>query len=353
VVLSAGIATGMLLGGDDQDSNMKVVITYDPPSPEECAAIANGTVVDGQEDATVQSFDIHIQVTLAYEADMAVLLTEMTQQIQETLLPLLVGCDDDAPTTNVIANGGVNAKQNEAQSCSDGAAGPCHSVIVTMDLYLKGEESSETLKETISNVFAGDHLINNLRSSSPVEQIDFIEVVQSEPSTDEPTLGPSPSIVNANPTNPPNALQVDVPTPNPTRSPINYPIPVETPAPTTRRPATAPTPAPAIVPTPPPTSPPTPGPTKAPTLPPTPAPTKSPTKLPSSAPTSTPVISPTPPPTPAPTPDPTKEPTPLPTPEPTPSPTPEPTPQPTPSPTAAPSTRESLCLLLPLLPVCI
>jgi hypothetical protein len=51
--------------------------------------------------------------------------------------------------------------------------------------------------------------------SLPVEQIDIIEVVPLEASTDERTLGPSTSIVNANPTNPPNAFQVDVPTPNP------------------------------------------------------------------------------------------------------------------------------------------
>jgi hypothetical protein len=321
---------------------------FDPPSEEDCAAIANGDALTNQEGGIVNEFDLTIDVTFVptSETDMNdALMDELMKPIQQYLMPSLVGCvvEDsrrlDAPVIRgsrkldtslryIILNAIANGEYLAEESCEQDAEAPCYRVSVNLQLFLKEETRFFTLIDFIAADFDGSArpLVDRLGLADPFKTIRLVGV-----SSLNPTEAPTPQ---------PSSLPSVSPTMNPTASPTTPP-PTETPSasPTTESPTTSPTKAPTLSPTPPPTPDPTAAPVVATTPPPTPSPTRDPTPSPTRDPTPSPTRDPTPPPTPNPTPPPTRDPTPAPTPEPT---TPAPTPEPTPAPTSRCSMLETI-----------
>jgi hypothetical protein len=340
---------------------------FDPPSEEDCAAIANGDALTNQEGGIVNEFDLTIDVTFVptSETDMNdALMDELMKPIQQYLMPSLVGCvvEDsrrlDAPVIRgsrkldtslryIILNAIANGEYLAEESCEQDAEAPCYRVSVNLQLFLKEETRFFTLIDFIAADFDGSArpLVDRLGLADPFKRIELVGVSSLTP-TEAPTPQPS-SLPSVSPTiNPTASPTTPPPTETPSASPTRQPVV----APTTESPTTSPTKAPTRSPTPPPTPDPTAAPVVGPTPPPTPAPTRAPTPSPTRAPTPNPTRDPTPSPTrdptPSPTrdptPSPTRDPTPLPTPLPTPSPTRDPTPAPTPEPTASPTSRCSM-----------
>eukprot|EP00980_Cylindrotheca_fusiformis_P002576 scaffold609_cov130-Cylindrotheca_fusiformis.AAC.12 len=365
------------------------VCAFDPPTPDQCNRIANGTEVKNQDDMGNRSFKVRLDVVIDENYDLAVVALDLQKVLQSFLIPDLAGCGGRNSTTarrrtrgislgqhrqldvcpHIVANGVSNVQipENDDKECDEGIPN-CIRASATLDLYLNGPERIDELIEMLTvtldngklsdswilppalkeiihtSVESGDitpapsRVPTNLPSASPTIQLSQLpsEVppTTSRPtfllntkSTPPPTPGPTPS-----PTAPPNPDPTPPPTKLPTLEPSPPPTTNPTPPPTRR-----PTPSPTAPPNPDPTPPPTQQPTKSPTPPPTPEPTPSPTRYPTSDPK--PTRTPTTPPTPRPTPSPASPPNPNPTPPPTRQPTKDPTPPPTPDPTPPPTRK--------------
>jgi hypothetical protein len=312
---------------------------FDPPSEEDCAAIANGDALTNQEGAIVNEFDLTIDVTFVStsETDMNdALMDELMNVIQQFLMPSLVGCvvEDirrlDAPVIRgnrkldtslryIILNAIANGEYLAEESCEEDAEAPCYRVSVNLQLFLNEETRFFTLINFIAADFDGSTrpLVDRLGLADPFKTIQLVGVSSLTP-TEAPTPQPS-SLPSVSPTmNPTGSPTTPPPTATPSASPTRQPVV----GPTTESPTRSPTKAPTRSPTPPPTPDPTATPVVGPTPPPTTAP---PTNVPSPDPSPAPVVAPTPPPTPSPTRDPTLTPTRAPTPPPTPEPTASPT----------------------------
>jgi hypothetical protein len=169
---------------------------FDPPSEEDCAAIANGDALTNQEGAIVNEFDLTIDVTFVptSETDMNdALMDELMKPIQQYLMPSLVGCvvEDsrrlDAPVIrgsrkldtslryiilNVIANGEYLAEE----SCEQDAEAPCYRVSVNLQLFLKEETRFFTLINFIAAEFDGSArpLVDRLGLADPFKTIKLV-----------------------------------------------------------------------------------------------------------------------------------------------------------------------------------
>jgi hypothetical protein len=334
-------------------------LLFNPPSEEDCAAIANGDALTNQEGGIVNEFNLPVDVTFLPTSDTDMndaLMDELMNAIQQYLMPLLVGCvvEDsrrlDAPVIRgsrkldsslryVILNAITNGEYLAEESCEEDVEAPCYRVSVNLQLFLKEETSFFTLINFIAADFDGSArpLVDRLGLADPFKTIELVGVSSLTP-TEAPTSQPS-SLPSVSPTmNPTASPTTPPPTATPSASPTRQPVV----APTTESPTTSPTKAPTLSPTPPPTPDPTAAPVVETTPPPTPSPTRDPTLTPTRAPTPSPTPLPTPPPTRAPTPLPTRVPTRVPTPLPTPDPTPLPTRDPTPPPTSRCSMLEAI-----------
>jgi hypothetical protein len=323
---------------------------YDPPTPEDCLAIANGIALDGQDEMIARSFNIDMDVTLDVGSSLNdTLLGDFERRLQTVLAPALTGCSDGFSSNYVVGNANIVVESKGDQPCDVNLEEACFHGVAVLLLYLKGEEKLLTLFCLITNLF-GDHLlVDTLGLSPPFQHVKTTFVSSNDPnpsptsvSTLSPTRDPTPSPTSVStlnqtraptpsPTGVPTLSPTSVSTPNQTRAPIPGRTGVPTPSPTrvpTPRPTGVPTPAPTVVPTPTPTGVPTPSPNRVPTSSPnrvpTPSPTRDPTPSPSRDPTPSPTRVTTPSPTRVPTPSPTRVPTPSPSRDPTSSPTPEP-----------------------------
>lgn len=236
---------------------------FDPPSEEDCAAIANGESIQGQEDSTmvIKSFDVVMDISLATDTNINVLLPDVQSKIQENLMTSLAGCSETTGNIRhrhlqlykyIVLNGNVTSlEQFEGIDCVDGATEPCFRVVARMDLYLQGEIAQfRLLGKVIDEYSARDDepsfsLVQKLELGRP-----FLEIAIQAVLSNDPTEQPSPA---------------------PSTTPSLFP---------SKQPTNAPTKKPTQVPT-------TGAPTPVPTLAPTPIPSKSPTKQPSARPINT------------------------------------------------------------------
>ncbi|KAL3940464.1 MAG: hypothetical protein SGBAC_005004 [Bacillariaceae sp.] len=282
-------------------------LLYDPPTPEDCLSMANGSKVTDRDELYQRNFTVALKVVVLNEAEVPVLESRLQSSLQEYLIPTLAGCPDFSRRIRQrrltsdrygIGGGNVGIQCLEDGSCTGNRTSDvCLSCLMNLELLVKDESirnldiigkiSSSMLQDELVKSIGLDHLLG-LVSTLGVE-------------LDSPTDAPSPI-----PSKAPSALPSNVPSDIPSRKPTRIPV----------------------------TDSPTKFPTKSPTKLPTKRPTLSPTKSPTSTPTKFPTRQPTPNPTPGPTSPPTQPPTRPPTQPPTPGPTPQSSPLVlTPSPT--------------------
>ncbi|KAL3942553.1 MAG: hypothetical protein SGBAC_003263 [Bacillariaceae sp.] len=371
---------------NDGDSELIATVNFDPPSPEDCESIANGTAVLNQADMFTHYVDMQIDLTLSSEDDSALLVAELMTQLQLILLPLLVGCNSYAKSGNIIGNGIVDS--NSTTTCISLQNPNCVGVFVTLKLNLREDDDGTVVVETISEILFEDDLSKTLELPPTVQTASLV-LVNSKNVSDAPSDQPSPFpsmgivddiIMSSAPSGGPvllPTLQVVSTPPQPTDAPTQKPVvgpppkltplpspeptpwptpnhvvdptlgrtlsPLADPAPGPTFPVAdttpGPTPAASVVPTSGPSSSPSSGPTPAPTPPPSPGPTRSPTLQPTDAPSTLPSLSPTS----APTKVPSKLPTPQPSAPPSLSPTAVPTDLPSSNPTAMAAQYYAIC----------
>ncbi|CAJ1970366.1 unnamed protein product [Cylindrotheca closterium] len=315
---------------------------YKQPSLEECERIAAGLPIDGEDQMTARNFDIVMQVDLADDSDITLLVPELETKIEQRLVPNLLGCPRDAFIRRQLIGKKVNGKEpsnhRHLQSiryaiakaivavsltddaCQDSNSSNCSILTLNLELRVRGNENAIDLAGIILEVFPnGQDIRPQLGLVAPFDTV-VVQIIRSNDPTVAPTIAPT-GVGSENSTSFPTAT----PSNNPSSAPVIGPT-VSTPAPSVI-PSTLPstTPSAAPTPTPPPTVDPQLGvtlqPTRTSSSSPTTNPSETPSKSPSSIPSSTPSIdlstTPTIDTSVAPSPGPTSGPTSGPTPNPT------------------------------------
>lgn len=193
------------------------LLLYDPPTLEQCEAIATGTFEPENEFSVPKTFEIPVDVNLEYEiTDTDVMVDMLTEKLQSKLAPQLAGCSDVENTSRtllrsrnldatkyIIGNVKMEASHQPQAQCIVQSE-TCYRVLVDVMLYLHGNESTLPLVSRIGNVFEANDssLIQKLELPSPFVDI-AVHAVTATFATDSPTLSPTnkPSIeATASPT---------------------------------------------------------------------------------------------------------------------------------------------------------
>ncbi|KAL3936720.1 MAG: hypothetical protein SGBAC_008027 [Bacillariaceae sp.] len=142
---------------------------YDPPSLEDCQAIANNQTIAGQENLTRSDFNIQLDVKLSVHSEQVSdeMVQELLDALQQIFLPALAGCDEDASRRNltqtnslpsmrgsspnkrqllngasqyVISNAFIGDSDETEIACEEAADDQtgCYRITVEVSLYLKG-----------------------------------------------------------------------------------------------------------------------------------------------------------------------------------------------------------------------
>ena len=228
---------------------------YPSPSKSDCEAVAIGEEVEGQDEMDDQTLKVEFELITEENADVEAYLSNLEDDIQEKLMPLLVGCDKqerrlidaghmrgsrklDSLPQNIIANGIV--VELRAEPCNNGSnsQAACYTVTVIVKFFLQGdvEEIERLLEEHLEETFGNLELLQTIEQGE-VFKLTF-ESVTSETGNPNPTLPPTQSPVTASPTengatrNPTNSPTTKEPTTSPTLNPTRQPTNVPTPAPT-------------------------------------------------------------------------------------------------------------------------
>jgi hypothetical protein len=249
-------------------------LQYDPPTPEDCQAIATGGTVTGQSNMLMMSFtmDLDIRLTVSVGSDeINSEMEELIEKIQSVLVPEMAGCDVGnrrwlqeeggvrgssrslvvESARYMIANGITAA--NQAMPCEGDNSGMCYRVNVNLDLFLRGNENKifAVISMILEVVGEEDELVQKLGLVLPLfDQITLVGVNSNDP-TDAPSTTPtvlpsaSPTLAptktaSAKPTGVPSAKPTGVPSTNPSVAPSVRRTPVPTPRPTTKEPSAAP-----------------------------------------------------------------------------------------------------------------
>ncbi|KAL3934383.1 MAG: hypothetical protein SGBAC_009891 [Bacillariaceae sp.] len=356
---------------------------YDPPSPDDCIAIAqNRTTSADRAELDQFSFRLTIDVTFETQDDMSdAHLVTLAKAIQTKLVPPVVGCPDasrrnlveEGPSTIrgvvqptrrhlavgdslgknrfVIADAFVDGKEVEEACTVSPSPSQCQRVFMDLAVFLKGPirllDIIVLISEAEKELKVEKQDDNNLKV--PLELGDpFVDVQLA--TVDSLTVTTTPSIT---PTGLSSSLPSDMPSPTPSPStptgPTTAPptvslVPSEDPSESpTFDPASGPTsPSPTSIPSTTPTlTPSTLSPTLAPIVGPSPPPSSTPTSMPSVAPSLSPTVTasnvPSSNPSGAPSSSPTVKASMAPSSNPSPAPTTAPTTAPSPSPSSMPS----------------
>jgi hypothetical protein len=259
IAIAGGVTAGIVLQKEESttdatqtdspvvpttESPTESVPFYDPPSEEDCLAIANNDSVEDQNLLVAKALEMEFDVTLNGEQVVSSWLDDFTEKMEEYLALLLTGCLEDTQQDvvagdqgstrhhrklarnirYVIANVIASGKYNIDQSCQAGAEQPCYRIFASLQLFLKGDETVLSLVTLITDLLESDQADRSL-----VERLDLpssfktVEVVgtnnlNTESPTSHPTRDPTP-----NPTRDPTPNPTRDPTPNPTRDPTPNP----------------------------------------------------------------------------------------------------------------------------------
>lgn len=186
---------------------------YDSPTSEECDAISTNDFNVDSKDLISRHFIIEMDVSLE-SADGTVfddisgdLLLHLEERLQEIMMPELAGCSEEDPSSSlrseartggllhryVIAHAIADVFHNEGQNCEARRAGTsCFSVTVELELFLKGDETTLTITNLITGVFAGEPLVDKLDLDVPFEGVEVTNVFSDNPTiTDSPASSPT------------------------------------------------------------------------------------------------------------------------------------------------------------------
>jgi len=200
-----GIKEQIIINDEDFDSNLKGVIVFTPPTQEECEAIANGLFLEDQTLLIHKCFHMQIDITLASDSDFGSLSGDLVRHIQQTLLPIMAGCQsfdfvdativigDGTTATNAtgaIANGQI--QEGTVSVCEADPIGNCNSFKLILDLYLDEDRSDAILVETIGKTVTSDEIANALGPLYPVQGVSDLSIVPVIlPIIDGPTPSPT------------------------------------------------------------------------------------------------------------------------------------------------------------------
>lgn len=258
---------------------------YDPPSLEDCQAIANNQTLAGQGNATRSDFNIQLDVTLSVHGEVSdEMVEELMRALQQIFIPALAGCEDEAGEDRrlmrarkrqlsaaaqyIILNGFVRGIEKAETECLEGSEDPtrCFRLVVEVSVYLKGPARIWEIATLISQEGQGDepNLVVPFDLPYPFSEVKIIGVNSLAPMEESPSAAPT-----------------DTPSESPSR------------APSTPSPSSSPTSMPVVGPSPPPTASPTFAPTIAPSTTPSAEGSASPTVQTSGMPSTIPSISPT------------------------------------------------------------
>ncbi|KAL3929063.1 MAG: hypothetical protein SGBAC_012377, partial [Bacillariaceae sp.] len=157
---------------------------------ETCAAIRNGTAVVGQEDLSVQEYDILMDVMWNSEPDeLSPLSMEVAEKIRLFLLPSLAGCTDQRrrlQLENYIVNAMVGAEASIGAACLPDSESPCHRYSIHLDIYVQSIASVFDFSEEIVTKFREAPLVDRFGLLSPFKRITIVEIIH-EPSSTSPS----------------------------------------------------------------------------------------------------------------------------------------------------------------------
>eukprot|EP00980_Cylindrotheca_fusiformis_P023260 scaffold10302_cov118-Cylindrotheca_fusiformis.AAC.3 len=205
VLLLVGILVGALVAvgskGNATDvsqpidfpTNMPTAVTSNPTvdsdnlnDNEKIERCRNMTVRDGnfewRENAYFRSFDISMDVMLKFESDLPLLMSGLRDKMQETLLPVLFGCDDGGRSIlqggYTIVDGTVEARLLANDTCRPQAENkPCYRAIATIILELEKSSAALGLYADVTTLFGNDSMVNDLGLMPPFQEIDVVEVI--------------------------------------------------------------------------------------------------------------------------------------------------------------------------------
>ncbi|CAJ1935763.1 unnamed protein product [Cylindrotheca closterium] len=184
-------------------SPSEFVIRYDPPSDQDCAAVAAGERPT-EEFLWQRNFLMPMDVVLSADQNNDETAQELKEKIQTLLMPELIGCISDADPNDavnrklqlnseynyVISKAIVNVLPREGQ-CVRSQATTCLHFLVTFDLFLEGLERILTLMELINIVFGYDQdLVQKLDLSDPYVEL-ILVTISAGTITEAPSMVPS------------------------------------------------------------------------------------------------------------------------------------------------------------------
>jgi hypothetical protein len=197
------VAIIVLIRCNDDGTRMEELpLVYDPPTAEDCTAIANGFKLKGQDAMIVEYLDVDTDVTLDSHVDLEPLLPDFLEKMKHQLVPALAECPEDnrrglrgirlLESSNpkyVIANARVQIKYLPEAPCAVGSSKNCHRVLVKLELLLKGSEYLSTLMNVFYGVGLKRPLVETLGLESPYSQIDFVAINSGIPTAADLATG--------------------------------------------------------------------------------------------------------------------------------------------------------------------
>jgi hypothetical protein len=185
-------------------------LIYEPPSPEDCVAIAKGDAVEGQEQMLMEQYEVDLDVALDFGGtSFDALLNRLAMEIRQTILPELAGCADSnrqlmevslpslirggnrqLNARYAIANAAIELVNPLGEWCAAGSGPLCYRVVVTLNVALKGDVKVMTVLHLITEAFGGDSLAAKLKLGSPFQQIVLKHVLPTF-STPSPSFQPT------------------------------------------------------------------------------------------------------------------------------------------------------------------
>ncbi|KAL3937207.1 MAG: hypothetical protein SGBAC_007634 [Bacillariaceae sp.] len=224
-------------------SPSEFVFRYDPPSEEDCSAVANGETPGG--DALIQrNFLLPMDVVMSADKDEDETAQELKESIQTLLMPELLGCPSASAANRklqtgvplvanyVITNAIVDVQPSG--SCGRTEATPCQGVLVSIGLRLEGLERILTLMEMINVVFGYDQeLVQKLNLADPYVEI-ILLTIDSLTISEAPSMIPSMEPSGAGQrTQAPSVISSTI-MPSPSLKPTLAPVSGSTPPPSAR-----------------------------------------------------------------------------------------------------------------------
>ncbi|CAJ1943810.1 unnamed protein product [Cylindrotheca closterium] len=216
------VALGAWLWTRDNSSSS---VEFDSPTAEDCASIADGASIKGQEAMTVQRYKLELDATPLLPMNLSISADIIEKKLMELLIPALTGCNRivrhmrslrhlEGSFTYPISNVAINAFGVKEEKCLDDFNLRCHRVNVALDILVKDESVNAVDVIAELSTFFGDGVLaakfeltgvyekisltrlGYIDSATPTNRIDQSPVPTTLPlavstTTPQPTLGPT------------------------------------------------------------------------------------------------------------------------------------------------------------------